>query len=226
MLDYKKVKILYEDNHLLIVNKPSGVLSQGDATGDKDIASIMKLYVKEKYNKPGKVFLGLAHRLDRPVSGAIVLCRTSKALSRMTELFRVRQIEKTYHAIITQRPTNTSDKLHSYIKKDPKKNRSKASHKPFQGAKEALLSYDLISDMKKYCLLEIKLATGRPHQIRVQLSQAKIPILGDVKYHPQPPLEDKSIALHCRSLNFMHPVKKEPVRVTASYPNRSWWNLF
>ena len=225
-MNYKKIKVLYEDNHLLIVNKPSGLLSQGDKTGDNDITSLMKLYIKEKYQKPGKVFLNPAHRLDRPVSGSIILCRTSKSLSRMTQVFRDRKIEKIYHAITLDRPIPTNGRLVTFLKKDSKKNRSKASKKAFYGSKEAILTYNLIGDLSSSCLVEVVLHTGRPHQIRAQLSFAKMPILGDVKYYPQAPLEDKSIALHCRTLNFIHPVKKEPVRVTAAYPNQTWWNKF
>ncbi len=223
---YKKIKILYEDNHLLVVNKPSGILSQGDITGDNDITSIMKQYIKLKYEKPGKVFLTPAHRLDRPVSGSIILCRTSKALSRMTQIFRDRKIEKIYHAITLERPIPTNGRLVTYLKKDSKKNRSKASKKQFFGSKEAVLSYNLIGAISNSCLVEVSLKTGRPHQIRAQLAYAKMPILGDVKYYPQAPLEDKSIALHCRTLEFIHPVKKEPIRVTAAYPKRAWWSIF
>lgn len=219
-------KVLYEDNHLIIANKPAGYLSQGDATRDMDMIELTKQYIKVKYEKPGKVFLGLAHRLDRPTSGALVMCRTSKALSRMTEVFRNRAIKKTYHAIIDHRPEIAGATLTSYLKKDEKKNRSRAEKKPFPGAKKAILSYQQIAEIGKHSLLEITLETGRPHQIRAQLAQHKMPILGDMKYKPQAPLEDKSIALHCYSLEFIHPVKKEHVRVTASYPNMLWWNPF
>ena len=219
-------KVLFEDNHLIIVNKPAGYLSQGDATGDIDMTEITKQYIKVKYDKPGLVFLGLAHRIDRPVSGALIMCRTSKALSRMTELFKKREIKKTYHAIIMNRPPNVSDRLVSYLRKDTKRNKSKVSKKPFQGAKEAVLSYTQISEIGNHSLLEVNLETGRPHQVRAQLSHYKMPILGDAKYQPQAPLHDMSIALHSRSLEFIHPVKKEPVRVTAAYPNTEWWNIF
>jgi len=187
---------------------------------------LAKQYVKVKYEKPGEVFLGLAHRLDRPASGALILCRTSKGLSRMTELFKKREIKKTYHAIVTNRPVKTSERRISYIKKDEKRNRAIISQKPFAGAKEAILTYKQIAEVSGYSLLEIELETGRPHQIRVQLNEIKLPILGDLKYHPQTPLEDKSIALHCYSMEFVHPVKKIPIRISAAYPNRSWWQRF
>ena len=226
LLKTHNLKVLFEDNHLLIVNKPAGILSQGDKTRDTDIIAIAKNYIKIKYEKPGDVFLGLAHRLDRPVSGALILCRTSKSLTRMTELFKKRQIKKVYHALIIGRPSQHSEKLISYIKKDSKRNRAIISKKPFVGAKKAILTYSQIAELNKHSLLEVELETGRPHQIRAQLSAAKLPILGDLKYHPQNPLEDKSIALHCYSMEFIHPVKKEVTRVTAAYPNKSWWKNF
>ncbi len=220
------MKVLFEDNHLLIVNKPAGILSQGDNTGDKSIINIAKEYIKVKYKKPGDVFLGLAHRLDRPVSGAIILCRTSKSLTRVTELFKERAVTKIYHAVVMDRPQVHSERVVSYIKKDTRKNKAIVSKKPFEGAKKAILSYQQIGDASGYALLEVTLETGRTHQIRAQLSSIKLPILGDLKYRPQTPLEDKSIALHCHSMEFIHPVKKEPLRVTAAYPNKPWWQRF
>jgi len=225
-LKKSSLKVLYEDNHLLIVNKPAGVLSQGDKTRDPDILDIAKQYIKVKYEKPGAVFLGLAHRLDRPVSGAIILCRTSKSLTRMTELFKNRSIKKVYHAIALQRPEVHSERIISYIKKDTKRNRAIIDKKSFADAKKAILSYKQIGDAGGLSLLEVELETGRPHQIRAQLKYRKLPILGDLKYHPQNPLEDKSIGLHCYSMEFIHPVKKEPVRVTAAYPDKPWWKTF
>lgn len=219
-------KVLFEDNHLLIVNKPAGYLSQGDSTGDLDMIAIMKAYVKKKYNKEGAVFLGLPHRLDRPVSGALIFCRTSKALTRMSKLFKDREIKKTYHAIVLNRPEVLTKRLVSHIKKDTKRNRAIISAKPFAGAKEAILTYTQISEMGTYSLLEVTLETGRPHQIRAQLDQHKLPILGDLKYHPQRPLEDMSIGLHAYEIEFIHPVKKEPVRVSAAYPKTPWWQKF
>lgn len=188
--------------------------------------TITKAYIKEKYNKPGEVFLGLPHRLDRPVSGTLMFCRTSKALTRMTKMFKDREIEKIYHAIVTERPADFTGTLKSYLKKETHKNKTKASTKSFVGSKHAILHYTLIGQIKDLSLLEITLETGRPHQIRAQLTQNKMPILGDAKYKPQKPLPDKSIALHARSLSFIHPVKKEPIRITAKYPNVEWWNTF
>jgi len=225
-LKQSKLKVLYEDNHLLIVNKPAGVLSQGDKTRDRDIISIAKAYIKVKYEKPGAVYLGLAHRLDRPVSGALILCRTSKCLTRMNEIFKERAIKKTYHALVMGRPDKSYEKLVSYIKKDTKRNRAIISKKPFAEAKKAILSYTQLAELNNHSLLEVELDTGRPHQIRAQLSSIKLPILGDMKYFPQNPLDDKSIALHCYSMEFIHPVQKTALRVTASYPNKPWWNKF
>ncbi len=221
-----KPKVLFEDNHLIIVSKPAGYLSQGDKTRDMDMLTITKAYIKQKYNKPGEVFLGLPHRLDRPVSGTLMFCRTSKALTRVTKMFKDREIEKIYHAIVTEIPNDYAGSLKSYLKKEVHKNKTKTSTKAFVGAKHAVLHYKLIGQIKDYSLLEIQLETGRPHQIRAQLTEHKMPILGDAKYKPQKPLEDKSIALHARSLSFIHPVKKEPVRITAKYPNQPWWNTF
>lgn len=221
-----KLKVLFEDNHLLIVNKPAGVLSQGDKTGDTDIIKIAKNYIKLKYEKPGAVFLGLAHRLDRPVSGTLILCRTSKSLTRMNDIFKNRAIKKVYHAIVMGRPERSTEKLVSYIKKDSKRNRAIISKKPFAEAKKAILSYTQLAELNNHSLLEVELETGRPHQIRAQLNSIKLPILGDMKYHPQNPLEDKSIALHCHSMEFVHPVQKTNLRVTAAYPKKPWWTKF
>lgn len=219
-------KILFEDNHLIIVSKPAGYLSQGDSTRDMDMIKIVKAYIKKKYEKPGDVFLGLPHRLDRPVSGTLVFCRTSKALTRMAKLFQDREVEKIYHAIVTERPMDVTGKLVSHIKKNPKKNKAITSAKAFTGSKKAILSYTQLAQIKDYSLLEIKLETGRSHQIRAQLNEHKMPILGDLKYKPQKPLHDKSIALHAYSLAFIHPVKKEPIRITAKYPKTEWWGEF
>jgi len=225
-LDTITPKVLFEDNHLIIVSKPAGYLSQGDSTRDMDMIKIVKAYIKKKYDKPGEVFLGLPHRLDRPVSGTLVFCRTSKALTRMAKLFQAREVEKIYHAIVTERPMHVTGKLVSHIKKNPKKNKAITSAKAFTGSKKAILSYTQLAQIKDYSLLEIKLETGRSHQIRAQLNEHKMPILGDLKYKPQKPLHDKSIALHAYSLSFIHPVKKEPIRITAKYPKTEWWGEF
>lgn len=219
-------KVLFEDNHLIIVSKPAGYLSQGDSTRDMDMIKIVKAYIKRKYDKPGDVFIGLPHRLDRPVSGILTFCRTSKALTRMTKLFKDREVEKIYHAIITERPPDMTGTLTSHIKKNTSKNKAITSKKAFSGSKKAILSYTQLAQIRDYSLLEIKLETGRSHQIRAQLNEYKMPILGDLKYKPQRPLHDKSIALHAYSLSFVHPVKKEPIRITAKYPKTEWWDVF
>jgi len=225
-LEEIKPKILLEDNHLIIVSKPAGYLSQGDSTRDRDMIKIVKEYIKKKYDKPGDVFLGLPHRLDRPVSGTLVFCRTSKALTRMAKLFKDREVEKIYHAIVTERPMDVTGTLVSHMKKNPAKNKAITSGKAFTGSKKAILQYTQLAQIKDHSLLEIKLETGRSHQIRAQLNEYKMPILGDLKYKPQKPLPDKSIALHAYSLSFIHPVKKEPVRITAKYPRTEWWSDF
>jgi len=180
-----RFSVLFEDNHLLIVSKPAGMLSQGDKTGDKSLLDQTKLYVKNKYKKPGAVFLGLPHRLDRPVSGAIVLCRTSKALKRMSDLIQKRELQKTYLAISQNQPPDQAQKLLAYIKKNKEKNRAIIADSPFEGAKEAILNYKYLGQAKNRYLLRIQLITGRPHQIRAQLNFIDCPILGDLKYHRQ-----------------------------------------
>jgi len=220
-----KLDVLYEDNHLIAINKPSGMLSQGDKTGDSDAIKYVKSYIKEKYNKPGEVFIGLPHRLDRPVSGVLLLCRTSKALTRINAAIKERKLAKIYHAITLSNPIE-SGSLNSYIRKDSKNNKAKVSAKPFKNAKAARLNFEHIATIDKHHLLQIHLETGRPHQIRAQLKESNMPILGDVKYHKQKPLPDMSIALHAFSLELIHPVKKEPLRITAKYPKTRWWSIF
>ncbi|MCB9080724.1 MAG: RluA family pseudouridine synthase [Lewinellaceae bacterium] len=218
--------VIYEDNHLIAVNKPAGVLVQGDDTGDTTLADMVKEYIKHRYQKPGDVFLGTVHRLDRPVSGVVVFARTSKALSRMNELFRERQIEKTYWAIVDDRPDPLVGTLVHYIDKDTNRNIAKALDQPsnrHKDAKRSELTYEMIVDLEGKYLLKVNPLTGRPHQIRVQLAKVGLPIIGDLKYgHPQA-LSDASIGLHCRSLAFIHPVKKEPVLITADAPDTRWW---
>ena len=218
--------ILYEDNHLLIINKKAGWLSQSDITGDDSVVDMAKDFIKHKYNKPGNVFIGLAHRLDRPVSGVLVLCKTSKALTRMTKIFKERELNKVYHAICINRPKTTEAQLIHYIAKDKTKNKIKFSKQAFPNGKKAVLNYHVLRHLDgNKSLIEVNLETGRPHQIRIQLSDIQCPILGDLRYSKQNPLSDKSIALHSRKLTFIHPVKKEPLELIAPYPKSSWWKL-
>ena len=222
----QNVDVLYEDNHLLVLNKPCGVLSQRDVTGDNSIIEWGKKYLKDKYDKPGNVFLGLAHRLDRPVSGSIILCRTSKSLSRMTKLIKNRELTKKYYAVVGKKPTIKSQVLTSFIKKSPKSNKVVISSKPFDDAKKSILSYEVVKSIERYTLLDIELSTGRKHQIRSQLSQMNCPILGDLKYGYNKPLPDKSIALHAYQVQFIHPVNKEELTIIAPLPDKKWWNSF
>lgn len=216
-------QVLYEDNHLLVVNKPNGILSQGDQTGNETILDLGKAYIKEKYDKPGAVFLHPVSRLDRPVSGAIILARTSKALSRMNEIIKRRDIKKSYTAIIEGIPAETKKTLHHYLVKDSKNNTVRKVKHNHPNAKEAILDYELIHTLEKASVLKINLHTGRPHQIRVQLSTIGHPIIGDGKYGYRSAEKLRYIYLHCRELQFQHPVKKVPVLITAAYPNFPLW---
>jgi 23S rRNA pseudouridine1911/1915/1917 synthase len=226
-----QLQVLFEDNHLIAVNKPAGYLSQGDKTGDFSMVDAVKAYIKQRYDKPGDVYLGLVHRLDRPVSGVLLFARTSKALTRMNKLFAERDVQKTYWAIVGEQPKETEGTLVGFIYKDSEKNKSKllpkADSNRHQGAKKAELSYNLIARLGHNVLLEVKPKTGRPHQIRVQLAGIGTPIRGDIKYGYREPNEDGNIHLHSRSLGFVHPVKKEGVLITASVPRMDQvWQLF
>lgn len=234
------MQVLYEDNHLIIVNKAPGEICQSDRTGDVTLLDAVKQYVKMKYNKPGEVFLGLVHRLDRPVSGVVVFARTSKALARMNELFREHTaIQKTYHAIVLPPQDQTSAAkfsgtsspnaqstgpsspfvtLRHWLTRDRDLNKAYAHPRPVPGAKEAYLEYRTIGWSQTYNLLEIKLHTGRHHQIRCQLSAIGLPIKGDLKYGARRSNPDGSICLHARTIEFIHPVSKKPIRVEAPYP--------
>ncbi len=218
--------ILFEDNHLLVVNKPAGILVQADKTGDETLADAVKEYIAVKYKKPGDVFLGTIHRLDRPVSGVVIFARTSKALERMNKLFRDREITKTYWALVKNRPPQVEEELTHWIKKNTKINKAIAANSSGKGGQKAILSYRLTGRISEFYLLEVKPETGRPHQIRVQLAKIGCPISGDVKYGSDKPNRDASIHLHARSVEFVHPVKKEPVRLTAAIPNDQAWQLF
>ncbi len=223
---HQHFSVIYEDNHLLVVNKAAGVLVQGDITGDTPLVEYCKNYIKHKYNKPGAVFLGVVHRIDRPVSGIVVLARTSKALERMNELFREKETKKIYFAIINQRPQRHEDTLVHWLKKDEKKNKTTAFSKETPGALRSELYYRFISSEGNRHLLEVKPVTGRPHQIRVQLASMGCPIEGDVKYGSPEPNADGSICLHARSLAFIHPVKKEPMFFEAPLPDVEHWRYF
>lgn len=222
----KIFQVLYEDNHLLIVNKASGVLSQGDQTGDKPLGDWAKEYIKEKYDKPGAVYLGVPHRLDRPVTGLIILTRTSKALERMNALFKKREVQKTYWAIVKRKPEIERGRLTHWLVKDQAKNLVKAYDEPREGAQKAELLYRTLGQLNQHWLVEVKPTTGRPHQIRVQLAKMGSPIRGDVKYGFPKPNEDASIHLHSRRVYFIHPVRKEPLICVAPVPSTQFWEQF
>jgi 23S rRNA pseudouridine1911/1915/1917 synthase len=217
------LSVLFEDNHLIAINKPAGLPVQGDSTGDTHLLDLVSDYLAAKYNKPGKAFVGLIHRLDRPVSGVVLLARTSKALTRMNEQFRNKSTRKIYHALVSETPDKQAATLQHYLGKDSKTHRALTYNQPKAGAKEAILHYKVISKMGNHCLLEIELETGRFHQIRAQLSKTGLPILGDLKYGAGKPLPDRSIGLHARILEFEHPVTGEKIKLTAPYPNQNWW---
>ena len=218
--------VLYEDNHIIIVNKSVSDIVQGDRTGDEPLDSKVKSYIKAKYNKPGDVFLGVVHRLDRPVSGCVVYARTSKALARMNELFRTKEVKKTYLAVVTERPPEEEGTLTHFIKKNEKQNRSYAFDNEVKESKEASLSYKVIARSESFYLLAVDLHTGRHHQIRAQLAAAGCPIKGDLKYGSKRSNDGGGISLHSYRISFIHPVKKEPVTVTAPLPKDKTWNLF
>jgi len=223
MLD--TVEILYEDNHLLAVNKPSGLLVQGDQTGDFCLVDYAKEYLKVTYDKPGNVFVGLVHRLDRPVSGVLLLAKTSKALTRMNWIFTNRKISKHYWAVTMNPPPDKSGTLTHWLRKNHKKNRTTSFNREIEGSKLSQLDYSLIMAKDQKYLLEVIPLTGRAHQIRVQLSAVGCPIAGDVKYGFKGSPE-RAIGLHAKSLHFIHPVKKEPLSIEAPLPLNSHWKPF
>ncbi|MEM9916920.1 MAG: RluA family pseudouridine synthase [Bacteroidota bacterium] len=229
MLDISQLVVLYEDNHLIAVNKPGGWLVQGDRTGDVPLSEFVKTYIKLRYKKPGDVFLGTIHRLDRPVSGTVIFARTSKGLERMNRLFQERKVQKVYWALTAQRPYPLQGHLEHYILKDPAKNKSKALDQIGRRTKDAKLGsldYKMIGEIDGKHLIEVKPITGRPHQIRVQLSTMGYPIIGDLKYGYKNANPDGCIHLHCRSLSFEHPVKKVPVTIEADPPDVIDWRAF
>ena len=217
------LQILHEDNHLIVVNKRAGDIVQGDKTGDKPLSDVVKEYIKEKYNKPGEVFLGVVHRLDRPTTGIVVFARTSKALSRMNELFSNRATQKTYWAVVKNKPEKSQDKLVHYIKRNEKNNTSKAHLNEVPDSKLASLEYKIIKELTNYTALEIELHTGRHHQIRAQLAAIGSPIKGDLKYGFDRSNPDGGIHLHARKLCFTHPVSKEAITIIAPTPDDVIW---
>lgn len=218
--------VLYEDNHIIIVNKASGEIVQGDKTGDKPLSEIVKEYLKEKYNKPGNVFCGVTHRLDRPTTGIVVFAKTSKALSRLNEMFRDDKIDKIYWAIVKNSPHKHEDTLVHWLIKNEKNNKSTAYDKEKQGTKKAVLHYKIIGTSENYFLLEVNLETGRHHQIRTQLAKIGSPIKGDLKYGATRSNSDGSISLHARAISFMHPVSNAKIEVTAPVPKDNLWESF
>lgn len=218
-----KIEVLYEDNHIIAVNKPSGALAQGDKTGDRPLVEYVKDYIKKKYNKPGDVFLGIPHRIDRPTSGILLFARTSKALARLNELFQQKKINKTYWAVVKNMPSEEAGVLTHYLLKNQQKNKSVAKLTPFGKGLLSTLHYKVIASSNNYYLLEVDPKTGRHHQIRVQLSSIGCPIKGDVKYGFPRANEDKSIHLHARRIEFVHPVSKELVSFSAPVPDDVVW---
>jgi 23S rRNA pseudouridine1911/1915/1917 synthase len=218
------LQVLYEDNHIIVINKRVGDIVQGDKTGDKPLSEIVKEYIKDKYNKPGEVFLGVVHRLDRPTTGIIVFARTSKALTRLNELFSNRETHKTYWAVVKNKPSEKTATLIHYLKRNEKNNTSKAHLKEVPDSKKASLEYNIIKELDNYFALEINLHTGRHHQIRAQLQAIGCPIKGDLKYGFDRSNPDGGIHLHAQKLNFIHPVSKEEMTIIAPTPFDSIWN--
>jgi 23S rRNA pseudouridine1911/1915/1917 synthase len=217
--------VLYEDNHLIAINKRPGDLVQGDKTGDLPLSDWVKKYIKKKYNKPGEVFLGTVHRLDRPTSGIVIFAKTSKALERMNKMFREKDIDKTYWALVKNKPTKTKDRLEDFLVKDPKTNKSKVTSEKTSNSKKAILNYYIRQTLNNYYLLEISLETGRHHQIRTQLAAIGCPIKGDLKYGFPRSNKDAGISLHARQIDFIHPVKKEALKIIAPCPKDTLWDL-
>ena len=217
------MEVLYEDNHILIVNKAVGEIVQGDKTGDKPLSEVVADYLKEKYHKPGAAFVGVTHRLDRPTSGIVVFAKTSKALERLNDMFRNGQVHKTYWAIVKNRPPQESAELVHWLVRNEKQNKSYAYSKERPDAKLAVLRYKLLASLTNYHLLEVTLLTGRHHQIRCQLAHIGCPIKGDLKYGFSRSNPDGSICLHARRVQFEHPVSHLPIDVVAPVPDNALW---
>ena len=218
------LQVIYEDNHIIVVNKRAGDIVQGDKTGDKPLSDVVKEFIAEKYNKPGNVYLGTVHRLDRPTTGIVIFAKTSKALPRLNKLFVSKDISKTYWALVKNKPEPQKDTLIHWLKKNPKNNKSTAYIKEVRDSKRAVLHYKLLKSLENYSLLEINLETGRHHQIRCQLSSIGSPIKGDLKYGFDRSNKDASIHLHARHIHFIHPVSKKELNITAPLPNDPLWN--
>src|SRR6218665_113556 len=219
------LQVLHEDNHIIVVNKRVGDIVRGDKTGDKPLREVVKEYIKDKYDKPGEVFLGVVHRLDRPTTGIVVFARTSKALERLNAMFSNRETQKTYWAVVKNKPPKDEDNLVHFIKRNEKNNTSKAHIKEVPERKKASLDYKIIKTLDNYFALEINLHTGRHHQIRAQLTAIGSPIKGDLKYGFDRSNPDGGIHLHARKLVFVHPVSKEMIEISAPTPNDVIWNL-
>ena len=220
------IQIVYEDNHIIVINKRPGDIVQGDKTGDIPLSEIVKQYIKIKYNKPGNVFLGVVHRIDRPTSGLVIFAKTSKALTRLNRMLQAHQIKKTYWAIVKKRPPKTTDTLTHYLKKNARNNKTTVYELPIKDAKKAVLHYRLMASSDQYHLLEIDLETGRPHQIRAQLAKIGSPVKGDLKYGYQRSNPNGGISLHARQIDLKHPIKKEPLQIVAIPPENDIWKYF
>jgi 23S rRNA pseudouridine1911/1915/1917 synthase len=221
------VEVIYEDNHIIAINKACGEVVQGDKTGDETVLDIVKHYLKVKYSKPGNVFLGLPHRLDRPTSGLLILAKTGKVLPRLNKLFQTKgEIKKIYWAVVDKRPDKYTDTLENYLVKNEVRNKSYVTKEDTEGAKYARLIYRHVASIDRYHLLEVEIHTGRHHQIRVQLKQIGLQIKGDLKYGAKRSNKDKGIHLHARKVELIHPVKKEPLIITANPPKDPVWDEF
>lgn len=218
------LQVLYEDNHVIIVNKRSGDIVQGDKTGDKPLSEVVKDFIKDKYNKAGNVYLGVVHRLDRPTTGIVVFAKTSKALPRLNKLFSEKKVNKTYWAVVKEKPQKEKDTLIHWLKKNPRNNKSTAYKHEVKDSKKAILHYEVIKILNNYSLLQVNLETGRHHQIRCQLASIGSPIKGDLKYGFDRSNKNASIHLHARNIEFIHPVSKKQITVVAATPQDSIWD--